>query len=187
MPTEQSQLEYYHYYRASQRRVQQWVQKTSRELDSAARSSSSDLHLNDGDNVKDAGSGSGSGGGSGSRRRKSRRTRSPSSSRRQIHTQMDISSSRSRGGPSSSSRRKKNQATKTTPDHHDGHTTPTPTRSRKPYYYSSDGLAISSLLPFGLFPLLFALTPPSVATLFSATILLAGYFCVDYSVSPTHY
>jgi cobalamin biosynthesis Mg chelatase CobN len=161
MPTEQSQVEYYHYYRASQKRVQQWVQKTNQELEAGSAGRSSDLRLNDGDSSEDAGRRNGSG----SRRRASRR-RSPSSSKRQIHNQADNLRSR---GPSSRSRSTRQKA-KT----HD-------VRSRKSY--SSDGLAISSLLSFGVFPLIFVLTPPSVATLFSVVILLAGYFCVDYGVS----
>ncbi|KAF8798603.1 hypothetical protein BYT27DRAFT_6896604 [Phlegmacium glaucopus] len=161
MPTEQSQLEYYQYYRASQKRVKQWVQKTSQELEAGAERRSSDFRLKDGGgDSEDAGSGR-----KGSRRRSS-------SSKLQINAQIDSSRSR---GPSSSSRKK---AAKTTDDVRNTHTH-THTRSRKSYY-SSDGLALSSLLPFGLFPLFFALTPPSVATLFAATILLAGYFCVDY-------
>ena len=66
--------------------------------------------------------------------------------------------------------------------------TRTPSYSYYYYYYyaSSEGsptFVISSLLPFGLFPLLFALTPPSIATFFSAIIMLAGYSCLDYGVS----
>jgi len=160
MPTEQqSQVEYYHYYRASQRRVRQWVQSTSRELELEAGTAgkpSSDLSLplfvGEDEEAEQGGISSGS------RRRGSRR-RSSSSSKRQIHDQVDTSrSSRSR------STRKKAKANDV--------------RSRKPY--SSDGLTTSSLLSLGLLPLIFVLTPPSVATLFSATILLAGYFSVDY-------
>ena len=165
MPTEQTEVEYYHYYRASQRRVQQWVQNTSRELEEAGTAGrSSDLRLmvvGDNNNSKDAGRGSESrhtGGGS--------RRRSSSSSKRQIHDQVDSSRSR---GPSSRSRSTRKKA-KTSND----------VRSRKPHL--SDGLTTSSLLSLGLFPLIFVLTPPSVATLFSATILLAGYFSVDYRV-----
>jgi len=157
MPTEQSQVEYYHYYRASQKRVRQWVQSTSRELeaDTAGRLSS-DLPLIVGEDEDAEGGKS-----SGSRRRGSRR-RSSSSSKRLDQ----VDSSRSRG-PSSRSRSTRKKAK--TND----------VRSRKPY--SSDrGLTTSSLLSLGLFPLIFVLTPPSVATLFSATILLAGYFSVDY-------
>ena len=169
MPTEQSQVEYYHYYRASQRRVRQWVQSTSRELEAsttttitaAGNGRPSDLPLILGE-VEDA---EGGGNSSGSRRRGSRR-RSSSSSKRQIHDQVDSSRSR---GPSSRSRSTRKKAK--TND----------VRSRRAY--SSDGLTTSSLLSLGLFPLIFVLTPPSVATLFSATILLAGYFSVDYRVS----
>ena len=168
MPTEQSQVEYYHYYRASQRRVQQWVQNTSRELEAAsdgggdtAGRSSDHLPLI----VKDA-EGGGGRNSSGLRRRGSRR-RLSSSSKRQIHDQVDSSRSR---GPSSRSRSTRKKAK-----------TNDVRSSRKPY--SSDGLTASSLLSLGLFPLLFVLTPPSVATLFAATILLAGYFSVDYRAS----
>lgn len=160
MPTEpQSQVEYYHYYRASQRRVQQWVQNTSRELEAGssttttAAGKSSDLPLIIVGEGKD---------GNGTRRRSS-----SSSSKPQIHDQVDSSRSR---GPSSRSRSTRKKAKKIND-----------VRSRKPY--SSDGLTTSSLLSLGLFPLIFVLTPPSVATLFSATILLAGYFSVDYSAS----
>ena len=164
MPTEQSQVEYYHYYRASQRRVQQWVQSTSRELETAGRSSSSDLPLIVEDDSKDREGGNSSGS---LQRRASRRRRSSSSSKPQIpNDQVDSSRSRGHSSRSRSTRKK----AKTTND----------VRSRKSY--SSDGLTASSLLSFGLFPLFFVLTPPSVATLFSATILLAGYFSVDYRV-----
>ena len=175
MPTEQSQVEYYHYYRASQRRVQQWVQNTSRELEAGhttSRSSSSDLPLIQvvGES-KDAAAAAAEGGNSSSglRRREGSRRRSSSSSKRQIHDQVDRTS-RSRE-PSSGSRSTRTRKKGKTND----------VRSRKPY--SSDGLTTSSLLSLGLFPLIFVLTPPSVATLFSATILLAGYFSVDYRVS----
>lgn len=181
MPTEQTQVEYYHYYRASQRRVQKWVQNTSRELDeaggAAGRSSDSD-HLPliqvVGVDSKDAalagrGVGVGHDSSSGSRRRGgSRRRRSPSSSKRQVHASDQVDSSRSRG-PSSRSHSTRKKAAKTKD-----------VRSRK--LHSSDGLTTSSLLSLGLFPLIFVLTPPSVATLFSAAILLAGYFSVDYRV-----
>jgi len=154
MPTEQSQVEYYHYYRASQRRVQQWVQNTSRELE-AGRSSNLPLPL-----VGEEEGGGNSSGGSASRRRRS----SSPSSKREV-----VDSSRSRGPSSRSRSTRKKAKTKTNNN----------LRSRKPY--SSDGLTNSSLLvSLGLFPLIFALTPPSVATLFSATILLAGYFSLDY-------
>ena len=162
MPTEQTPLEYYHYYRASQKRVQQWVKKTSQELEAGTGTGGdggsgggSDLHLTEADS-EDVGSGR-----RGSRRRSS-------ASKPQTHDQIDSSRSR---GPSSRSRSTRK---KTKTDVH--------TRHHKSYS-SDDQLAISSLLPFGLFPLIFALTPPSVATAFSATILLAGYFCVDYGVS----
>jgi len=161
MPTEQSQLEveYHHYYRASQRRVRQWVQSTSRELEASSTAGrSAELPLIVGDSGKDHHAEGGIS--SGSRHRGSRR-RSSSSSKPQIH---DSSGSR---GPSSRSRSIRKKA-KTNND----------VRSRKPY--SSDGLTASSLLSLGLFPLIFVLTPPSVATLFSAMILLAGYFSVDY-------
>ena len=167
MPTEQTEVEYYHYYRASQRRVQQWVQNTSRELEeagTAGRSSDLRLMVVGDNNSKDAGRGENSSGsrrtGGGSRRRSS------SSSKLQIHDQVDSSRSR---GPSSRSRSTRKKA-KTSND----------VKSRKPHL--SDGLTTSSLLSLGLFPLIFVLTPPSVATLFSATILLAGYFSVDYRV-----
>ena len=162
MPTEQSQVEYYHYYRASQRRVQQWVQNTSRELDAgtttaaaASAGRSSNLPLVDGEAE--------GGISSGLRRRRS----SSPSSKREV-----VDSSRSRGPSSRSRSTRKKAKTKTNNN----------LRSRKPY--SSDGLTTSSLLvSLGLFPLIFALTPPSVATLFSATILLAGYFSLDYRAS----
>lgn len=160
MPTEQSQVEYYHYYRASQKRVRQWVQSTSRELElEAGTDLTLPLFVGEEEEAEQGGNSSGS------RHRGSRRRSSSSSSKRQIHDQVDTSRSR---GPSSRSRstRKKAKANDV--------------RSRKPY--SSDGLTTSSLLSLGLFPLIFALTPPSVATLFSATILLAGYFSVDYRV-----
>jgi hypothetical protein len=169
MPTEQNQVDYYHYYRASQRRVQQWVQSTSRELEAGTPGRSSDLPLIIVGEGKDALAEGGNS--SGSRRRGSRRRRrSPSSSKRQIHHDEQVvdDTSRSRG-PSSRSRSTRKK-TKTND-----------VRSRKPY--SSDGLTTSSLLSLGLFPLIFVLTPPSVATLFSATILLAGYFSLDYRVS----
>lgn len=173
MPTEQTQVEYYHYYRASQKRVQQWVQKTSQELQAGTASAgrSSDLRLNTGDSGKVVERGNGDASGSGSRRKGSRR-RSPSSSKRQLRDQdHQVDGLRSRDPSSRSpSTRKKAKTNSNDP------------RSRKPY--SSEALTISSLLPFGV--LIFVLTPPSVATLFSATILLAGYFCVDYSVSITH-
>jgi len=164
MPTEQTPLEYYHYYRASQKRVQQWVKKTSRELEAGTGggggSGGGDLHLMDADS-EDVGSG----------RRGSRR-RSSSSSKPQIHDQIDSSRSRGPSSRSRSTRKKTKTDGLIVRDHQH-------TRHHKSYS-SDDQLAISSLLPFGLFPLIFALTPPSVATAFSATILLAGYFCVDY-------
>ena len=163
MPTEQSQVEYYHYYRASQRRVRQWVESTSRELEAGTGGRSSDLPLIVGEEAKENEAGGNS---SGSGRKGSRR-RSSSSSKLQIHDKVDSSRSR---GPSSRSRSTRKK-TRTTND----------VRSRKAY--SSDGLTTTSLLSLGLFPLIFVLTPPSVATLFSATILLAGYFAVDYRVS----
>ena len=172
MPTEQSEVDYYHYYRASQRRVRQWVQSTSRELEasSTAGGRSSDLPLiqviGDSKDHHDAEGGRRSGNSSGGSRRRASRRRSSSSSKPQIHDQVDSSGSR---GPSSRSRSTRKKS-KTNND----------VRSRKPY--SSDGLTTSSLLSLGLFPLIFVLTPPSVATLFSA-ILLAGYFSVDYRVS----
>lgn len=160
MPTEQNPLEYYHYYRASQRRVQQWIQNTSRELEDDTAGRSSDLRLKNGSS-EEAGNGSGGG----LKRRESKRTL-PSSSKRQIH---DSSGSRGHSSRSRSTRKK----AKTD----DGRVH---TRSRKPH--SSNRLAISSLLPLGLIPLIFVLTPPSIATFLSATILLAGYFFLDYSV-----
>ena len=170
MPTEQqSQVEYYHYYRASQRRVRQWVQSTSRELEEAGTAGRSDLPLFvvEEDEYAEGGNSTTSGlGRGGSRRRLSSSSSSSKKKRQNHHDQVD--SSRSRGHSSRSrSIRKKAKANDV--------------RSRKPY--SSDGLTTSSLLSLGLFPLIFALTPPSVATLFSATILLAGYFSVDYRVS----
>jgi hypothetical protein len=163
MPTEQSQVEYYHYYRASQRRVQQWVQNTSRELEAGttAGRSSNLPHLVVGE-AEGGGNSSG-----GSRRRGSQRRSSSPSSKRQV-----VDSSRSRGPSSRSRSTRKKAKTKTNNN----------LRYRKPY--SSDGLTTSSLLvSLGLFPLIFVLTPQSVATLFSATILLAGYFSLDYRAS----
>jgi len=164
MPAEQSAVEYHHYYRASQKRVQQWVQKTSQELletgPTAGRSS--DL-LADSEDAGHRNS-------SDSRRRESHgssKIRSSSSSKLQIQNQVD-DNLRSRG-PSSRSRSTRKKA-KTNLDVR-------PSRNKP---YSSDGMAISSLLSFGLFPLIFVLTPPSVATLFSAVILLAGYLYMDY-------
>ena len=169
MPTEQqSQVEYYHYYRASQRRVRQWVQSTSRELEEAGTAGRSDLPLFvvGEDEYAEGGNSTTSGlERRGSRRRLSSSSSSSKKKRQNHHDQVD--SSRSRGHSSRSrSIRKKAKANDV--------------RSRKPY--SSDGLTTSSLLSLGLFPLIFVLTPPSVATLFSA-ILLAGYFSVDYRVS----
>jgi len=163
MPTEQShwQVEYHR----SQKRVQQWVQKTSQELETGTAGRFSDLRLNNGDSVEDAGRGNSSG----SRRRESqrRRTRRSSSlSKPQIQNQV-VDNSRSRG-PSLRSRSTRKKAQ-----------TNFDVRPRNKLY-SSDGLAISSLLSFGLFPLIFVLTPPSVATIFSAVILLAGYLYMDY-------
>ena len=177
MPTEQqTEIEYYHYYRASQRRVRQWVQSTSRELEeagntTAGRSDTIPLFVGEVEYASAEGGLGGNNSTSGSRRRAASRRRSSSSSKKKElqnhHDQVDSSRSR---GPSSRSRSTRKKA-KTTND----------VRSRKPY--SSDGLTTSSLLSLGLFPLIFVLTPPSLATLFSATILLAGYFSVDYRVS----
>lgn len=165
MPTAQNQrqLEYYHYYRASQRRVQQWVQKTSRELEVASTAAGgrySDLPLE----------GTGSGSGLPELEGESRRRRRSSSSsslakRQQIHDQIHNAKS-----PGPSSRSRSTQKKKKKPNDVRAHDT----RSQK--LYSSDALPISSLLPFGLLLFFFALTSPSVATLFSATILLANYF-----------
>jgi len=159
MPTEQSQVEYYHYYRASQKRVRQWIQSTSRELEAG---SITDLPL-----IVEVGEDEGGNNTSESLERhtttRGSRRRSSSSSKKRDQ----VDSSRSRG-PSSRSRSTRKK-TKTNDVR----------SSRKPYS-SSDGLTTSSLLSLGLFPLIFVLTPPSVATLFSAMILLAGYFSVDY-------
>jgi hypothetical protein len=156
MPTEQSQVEYYHYYRASQKRVRQWVQSTSRELEAG---SITDLPLIVGVGEDEGGNNTSESLARHTTTRGSRRRSSSSSKKRD---QVDSSRSRGPSSRSRSTRKKTNDV-----------------RSRKPYS-SSDGLTTSSLLSLGLFPLIFVLTPPSVATLFSATILLAGYFSVDY-------
>lgn len=140
MPTEQNPLEYYQYYCASQRRVEQWVRRTSKELDC---NPSTHLPLVNGDEGHPV---------------RPRRRMSPNGGAQ------DRSTSRPCSRSKKSDRLPRSKGSK-----------------RR--YEATDGIIISSYLPYGLLPLMFAFTSPSIATAAIAMILLVGYIGVDYNVS----
>ncbi|KAF8962398.1 hypothetical protein BDZ97DRAFT_1111365 [Flammula alnicola] len=154
MPTEQSPTAYYHYYLASQRRVERWVQETGRELQetSPAAAKHAPAKEQESPHVDP-------------RPRASHRT---SSSKHRTHE------SRSHSRPSSGSKKiKTDKVTKGVSSHH--------ARGR-----TSRDSSFSTYLPYGILPLLFAMTGSSALSIVIAVILLAFYiYSMEDSTSPT--
>ncbi|KAF8159164.1 hypothetical protein B0H34DRAFT_392004 [Crassisporium funariophilum] len=140
MPGEQSPVEFYQYYCASQARVEQWVRSTSQELES-----SPSTHLPSAVNEVEG-------------RRNGPRRSTPTN---------DKTHDRSSSRPSSRSKKIDRLPR---------------SKGAGQRYETPDGIIISSYLPYGLLPLLFAFTSPSVATVAAAMILLVGYISVDYNI-----
>jgi len=193
MPGELTQAEFYHYHAASQRRVELWIQETSKTLSIQGQ----EVHLPEKDILflpsplqpqpqprplpapskeqeppsQDAAI-------------KPRQLSSHSESHdiarpSSKHRAHDPSRSRSRPSGSKKIARRQEKPTKVA--------SPTSTRPRgtRPPSEHSSGLA--SYIPYGVFPLLFAVTGASTLFIVAGVILLSGYVYVEQqenSVSP---
>jgi len=192
MPGELTQAEFYHYYAASQRRVELWVQETSKTLSIQGQ----ETHLPEKDIllllpsppqpqtqplpapskeqeslIQDT---------SGKPQQPSSHSKShditrPSSK----HRAHDPSRSRSR--PSSGSKKIARRHEKPTKEV----ASRTSTRPRGTRHSSEHSSGLASYIPYGVFPLLFAVTGPSTLFIVAGVILLSGYVYVEQQENST--
>ncbi|PPQ80712.1 hypothetical protein CVT25_001832 [Psilocybe cyanescens] len=200
MPGELNAVEYYHYYQASQRRVERWVQKTDKELraaatGSAAQTSSPVVVVNEekkGKGMEDRSvtvqqhqqqhhQQQHRQGEQHDRRRRLERT---SSSKHRTSDGRSHSHSR----PSSGSKKIRTSHTSGLP----GQPNPKassrhahPRRESSRTAYSTGDITLSSYLPYGVLPLLYAITGSPALSVIAAILLLAVYLYVDYDGPAT--
>lgn len=154
MPVAQNPEEHYHHYCLSQRRVERWVQETDKQLQQAAAPPvesqiQSQSHRSTPKGPHPLPSPPAQAAGDDPRPRTSHR-----SSSAKPHRTHAVSRSRSR--PSSGSKKISSDGRK---------------RRRR----GETPLALSTYLPYGLLPLLFAVTGTTVISVLFAVVLLAGY------------
>lgn len=191
MPGELTQAEFYHYYTASQRRVELWVQETNKTLSIQGQETQFDIvsflpspqqtqtqlpppiqPLPTPSNLKEQESPNQDAAGKPSRLSSRRKghdiTRTPSK-----HRTHDPSRSRSR--PSSGSKK--------IPRGHDKPTTKASRPSTRPRGTSRHASEVTSglaaYIPYGVLPLLFAVTGASTLSIVAGVILLSGFVYVE--------
>lgn len=165
MPIEQDPQEFYHCYQESQKRVELWVKSTTQELRQLGIQAQPAVHLQD----------------------------KPQLQPKESHERTSLKPQRERGAgersssrPSSGSKPRKIKETDTPRP-----VTPSKSKSssrssrRRRETSSSDSRdsSISSYLPYGVLPILYALTRSPALSIVASVILLAGYMLVDFEVS----
>ena len=222
MPVSKTPLEYYHYYSASQRRVEQWVQDTGHQLqqsqgsqpnsiqwqgfledpclatpismspllDKAEKDQADAFHVHSHDLHGTNGVENGN-----NQRRKCRsasvRKEDDDSSRSRPRT-LEVARISPKDdvtvAPSSSKHSKNSAQSGQTLKSKLSHGS---SRKRRPLRKEDGGKENRSILvyvPYGIVPLIFAMaTGSSPMSLAAASIILAGYFCLDYNASVLSY
>ncbi|KAH9479086.1 hypothetical protein JR316_0007665 [Psilocybe cubensis] len=126
-------------------------------------------------------------------RRRSERTLSTPSNKRPTSSEELLQHSRSRSRPSSGSKKTKTShvsggrssqphPTKSSARHGYGHSH---THHRRESVYSNPDITLSSYLPYGVLPLLYAITGSPALSIVAAIILLALYLYVDFGTPAT--
>ena len=195
MPGELTQAEFYHYYTASQRRVELWVQETNKTL--SIRGQETQFHQKDiisflpspqqtqtqlpppiqplptPSNLKEQESSSHDAAGKPSRL----------SSRSKGHDILTRAPSRQRAHDPSRSRSRPSSGSKKITKGHDKPTTKasrTSTRPRGTGRHSSEHTSgLAAYIPYGVLPLLFAVTGTSTLSIVAGVILLSGFVYVE--------
>ncbi|KDR81164.1 hypothetical protein GALMADRAFT_1123082 [Galerina marginata CBS 339.88] len=159
MPGELSADEFYYHYQASQRRVELWVQETGKELQ--------DLQgVQQGLGPPPA------------------QQPQPTVAAQKEKVSHSVET-RQRDGRTSSKQRTDDQS-RSRPSsgskkirHSERHSKPSSRSSRRRTTPDRD-ITITSYLPYGVLPLMYAVTGSTALSVIVALILLAGYLCVDY-------
>ncbi|PPR00544.1 hypothetical protein CVT24_005518 [Panaeolus cyanescens] len=167
MPISDNPLDYYQYYLASQRRVEQWVQETTRELQ---ETSLTVPILHDTEDCLTAPETATT-----SVTRTTTVTGTISGASRKTTESPPPAESRSRPRPSS-------KKVKSSRDNDRSSRSKTLSSRKSRSTSTKHSSAIYRYLPYGVLPILLAVAQPSIPTVAAAVILLIGYMCMDYEV-----
>ncbi|KAF9035550.1 hypothetical protein BJ165DRAFT_1509921 [Panaeolus papilionaceus] len=170
MPISDNPADLYTYYLASQRRVEAWVQDTTRELQEVSLTVPIQHEAEECQTVTDTAPTTAT-------RTTTMTGTARSGDSRKTTESPPPAESRSRSRPSSSSKKvsssRENDRLSRSKTHSSRKSRSTSTKHSP---------AIYRYLPYGVLPILFAVAEPSLPTVAAAVMLLIGYMCMDYEI-----